>query len=385
MYYDKCINQPIIEAMKKYIIISVMLASVLGMNAQTVNRGSRAAQTNTQVRKASDNDDKKSTRPSTEKPARDVNTNKSETHTREAAPSKATPAAKKPEPVYNESRNREVPQVRPTNVTKREEKPTEVNHTGTQSNNSRPESGSQNPPRTRTESNNRANSVNSEGSHNSYERPESRNTNNSIQGNDRGLNDNRQKEAEYRNVRDYQPRTQEEYVDKRRAYRTPERPRTARTVSAPANYVHHPVEYRRTYYPYAEPRRMEIIWDVHMYNEYRYLYPQYDYWYYPFGYLIETISAYDADHFIGEVARVYGRISDVWYEGQTDEYYFYFGEIYPYQDFSIIVPGRTARRFSYHPERYFMNRNVAVTGLISGWEDRPEMQIRKRSQIEVYF
>jgi hypothetical protein len=121
-----------------------------------------------------------------------------------------------------------------------------------------------------------------------------------------------------------------------------------------------------------------------MYYEYCYLYPQFDYWYYPYGYRIQTVSAYDAYHFIGEVARIYGKVSEVWYERQTDEYTLYIGGPYPYQDFSVILTGKHARGFSFRPERYFRNRNITVTGLVSLWDERPEMLIRKRSQIEVY-
>jgi len=185
--------------------------------------------------------------------------------------------------------------------------------------------------------------------------------------------------------RQYVPRTEPVYVEKRQAYRTPERTRTVRTANQSANYVYKPIEYRRNYYPYAEPRRLEIIWDIHMYNEYRYLYPQYDYWYYPMGYRIHTVSAYDANRYIGEIARIYGRVSDIWYERQSDEYYLYIGGPYPYQDFTVILPGKYARRYSYRPERYFANRNLTVTGLVSMWDNRPEMLIRKRSQVEIYF
>jgi hypothetical protein len=121
-----------------------------------------------------------------------------------------------------------------------------------------------------------------------------------------------------------------------------------------------------------------------MYNEYRYLYPNYDLWYYPIGYRIHTISAYDAGAYIGEVARVYGEVFDAWYSRSTDEYYLYIGAPFPYQDLSIVVEGRDARRFSRHPLRYFTGRHVAATGLIGIYEGKPEMFLKKRSQLDVY-
>jgi hypothetical protein len=157
-----------------------------------------------------------------------------------------------------------------------------------------------------------------------------------------------------------------------------------RTVTHP-NHIHRPIEYRRTYYPYHVPVHRDIIWDIHLYNEYRFLYPHYDYWYYPVGYSIHTVSAYEADRYIGEFARIYGKVYETWYDRDADEFYLYFGEPYPYQDFTVILPGRDARRYSRRPERFFTERHIAVTGVISVFEGKPEMVIKRRSQIELYF
>jgi hypothetical protein len=138
------------------------------------------------------------------------------------------------------------------------------------------------------------------------------------------------------------------------------------------------------YYPYHVPPRVEIIWTVDLYNNYRYIYPDYNYWYYPIGHRVPTISAYDADRFIGEFARVYGRIYEAWYSYETDEYFLYFGEPYPYQDFTVIISGRDARRFSRRPERYFAGRHIAVTGIVSIFEGKPEMVVREKHQVDIY-
>lgn len=399
------------EVMKRYIIIFVMLGLAFGLNAQT-DRGGRTAPASTgNVR--NDSDEKKSAPATTETRTREAAPSNSEPRVRESAPARTAPAESRPQPVYNESRNRETPAVRPTTTTRavEQERPKTENNSNQQTPVVRPTSprnadspstenrntnvsNSRNENTPRAVEQDRSRSVN-EGDQEPQRRPasnsgtsrENENRNSGSvrpQGGDRNVGTSRETNVE-RNNREYVPRTEPVYVEKRQAYRTPERPRTVRKVNPQPNYVYHPVEYRRTYYPYAEPRRVDIIWDVHMYNEYRYIYPQYDYWYYPYGYRIHTVSAYDAGMYIGEVARIYGRVVDVWYERQTDEYYLFFGERYPYQDFSVIIPGKTARRYSYRPERYFINRNIAVTGLVSLWDNRPEMLIRKRSQIDVYF
>lgn len=371
--------------MKRYIMLFAILATAFILSAQTTERGTRSS--SGQPRTSPD-----------EKKSSGVNT---ETRTRESAPAtrEATPERKSDAPVRNntenqqrnvqqerqapsprvsepashESRNREVPppvrqtqtrQAEPSGVQTRPSEPSRNAHVNSQGN------SRQEPVRTSREVNSAEERRVAEPDRNSreYTRP---NTTSRQVNTDRG--------------REYVPRTEQVYVEKRTAYRTPERTRSVRTVSRDPNYVYHPVEYRRTYYPYAEPRRVEIIWDYDMYIEYRYLYPHFEYWYYPIGYRIHTVSAYDADRYIGEVARIYGRVSEVWYERHTDEFTLYFGGPYPYHDFSVIIPGKYARRFSRNPQWYFTDKSIAVTGLISLWDDRPEMLIRKRSQIEVYF
>lgn len=121
-----------------------------------------------------------------------------------------------------------------------------------------------------------------------------------------------------------------------------------------------------------------------MYHNYSSWYPNYNLWYYPYGYRIHTISAYDAYNYIGEIARIYGRVTEVWYSGETREYYLYIGGPYPYQDFTVIVDYSDARRFSRNPVRYFTDRNITVTGLVSLFEDKPELLVKRHTQIDVY-
>ena len=183
---------------------------------------------------------------------------------------------------------------------------------------------------------------------------------------------------------EYVPRNEQANTASRRAYTTPERRVAVRPVTNPG-YVHRPVEYRRSYYPYRVPSRADIIWDVHLYHHYRYLYPHYDYWYYPVGYRIHTVSAYDADRYIGEFVRIYGKVYEAWFNQATDEVNLYFGEPYPYQDFTVIISGKDARRYNRRPERYFTGRDIAVTGIVSVFEGKSEMVIKRRSQIDFYF
>lgn len=183
--------------------------------------------------------------------------------------------------------------------------------------------------------------------------------------------------------RTYRPRTGRKYEAKRRTYTY----RPERRVVRPAprvHYSHKPIEYRRKHYVYRVPPRRTIMWTHNMYREYVYLYPEFNLWYYPIGYRISTISAYDAGSYVGEIARVYGEIYDVWYSSKTREYYLYIGGPYPHQDFTVVLERNDARRYSRWPERYFTGRHIAATGLISIFDGKPEMFLKKRSQIRVY-
>lgn len=185
------------------------------------------------------------------------------------------------------------------------------------------------------------------------------------------------------NGRKYTPRTSERDAASRRTF-VINKPSRVNRVAPKVHYNYQSIDYRRTHKPYIAPRLANIIWNATMYRNYRSWYPEFNLWYYPYGYRIHTISAYDSYNYIGEIARVYGRVSEVWYSGESNEYYLYIGGPYPYQDFTIILEARDARRFSWDPIRFFTNRNVTSTGLVSLFEDKPEMQIRKRSQISLY-
>jgi len=181
----------------------------------------------------------------------------------------------------------------------------------------------------------------------------------------------------------YSPRTSNKDVESRRAY-THNFGHRVKRIAPKRNYTYHPLKYRRVHFPYRRPHVIDIYWNVNMYRNYRRWYPDFNLWYYSVGYRIHTISAYDAYSYVGEVARIYGQINDVWYSIETGEYYLYIGGPYPYQDFTVIVEARDARRFSRYPEQFFTNRQIAVTGLVSRFEDKPEMFIKKKSQISIY-
>jgi hypothetical protein len=172
------------------------------------------------------------------------------------------------------------------------------------------------------------------------------------------------------------------YEVERRNYSTPPRKRIHREVNTVQRPK--PIEYRKIHYPYRAPVNIHVIWSPRMYHEYRWIYPEYRYWYYPTGYRISTISAYNAIYYTGEIVNVYGRVYEAFHCRETDEYFLYFGARYPYHDFSVVIQGNKARQFSRRPEIFFEGRYIWVTGLISLHHGQPEMIVRKKHQIHLY-
>jgi hypothetical protein len=120
-----------------------------------------------------------------------------------------------------------------------------------------------------------------------------------------------------------------------------------------------------------------------MYRDYRRWYPEY-HWRYSWGHRIQTISVFDARYNLGEVAMVYGRVYATWYNRETDDYLLFFGGDYPYQEFTVVLPGRVARRFSWRPERYFLGEHITVTGLITTFDGIPEIIVKNKRQVGLY-
>ncbi len=149
---------------------------------------------------------------------------------------------------------------------------------------------------------------------------------------------------------------------------------------------YHPVsiDYRRRHYAYRMPYRTNLIWSVNMSRNFGLYYPEVRYWRYNVGHCISVVPAYNADGYIGEVASIYGKVFDTNYSYENDELYIYFGDYYPYHDFSIVIPGREARKLSRHPELYFIDQNVSVTGYVSVYGDKPEVIVRDVSQLDIY-
>jgi DNA/RNA endonuclease YhcR with UshA esterase domain len=107
-------------------------------------------------------------------------------------------------------------------------------------------------------------------------------------------------------------------------------------------------------------------------------------WEYRYGYRIDNVSAYYADYYIGDIKTVYGKVKEVFYSYDSDEFFLHIGDYYPYHDFTIVMPGNIARNITRRPIAYFTNQYINVTGLITEFEGKPEIVVKRRFQLDVY-
>ena len=141
--------------------------------------------------------------------------------------------------------------------------------------------------------------------------------------------------------------------------------------------------YQHHYHVLYRPTFHEIYWTRSMYRDYSRWYPNYR-WDYRYGYRIHTISVFDAKYRLGEVANVYGRVYATWYNRETDDYLLFFGGDFPNHQFTVVLPGNVARKYSWRPERFFLGEHIMVNGLITTFDGVPEIVVKNKRQLDLY-
>lgn len=131
------------------------------------------------------------------------------------------------------------------------------------------------------------------------------------------------------------------------------------------------------------PTYGNIYWTRSMYHDYRRWYPDFR-WNYNYGYRIQVLSVFEAKYNLGEVAMVYGRVYATWYNEETNDYLLFFGGDFPYQQFTVVIPGHIAHRYSWRPAQYFLGEHITVTGLITTFDGSPEIVVKNKSQLSIY-
>ncbi len=147
-------------------------------------------------------------------------------------------------------------------------------------------------------------------------------------------------------------------------------------------HYHHDT-YINSYHVLYYPSYGNIYWSRNMYRDYHRWYPEF-HWRYNYGHRIQSISVFDAKYNLGEVAMVYGRVYATWHNRETDDFLLFFGGDFPYQQFTVVIPGHVARKFSWRPERYFLGEHITITGLITTFDGSPEIVVKNRRQLDIY-
>lgn len=93
----------------------------------------------------------------------------------------------------------------------------------------------------------------------------------------------------------------------------------------------------------------------------------------------KTISALEAKDNVGKVVTVKGFVADVY---QSDRVaYLNFVEKYPRNPFTAVIFPRSFEEFGDLYE--YMGKNVAVTGIITTYKDKPQIILYNKSQVKV--
>ena len=81
---------------------------------------------------------------------------------------------------------------------------------------------------------------------------------------------------------------------------------------------------------------------------------------------------------------VYGRVYSTWHNKETDDFLLFFGGDFPSQQFTVVVPGHVARKFSWRPERFFLGEHITINGLITTFDGSPEIVVKNKRQLSLY-
>jgi len=150
-----------------------------------------------------------------------------------------------------------------------------------------------------------------------------------------------------------------------------------------AKFHYHHNTYVNSYHVLYYPTYGNYYWNRSMYRDYHRWYPGF-HWSYNYGHRIQTISVFDAKYNLGEVAYVYGRVYATWHNKETDDFLLFFGGDFPYQQFTVVVPGHVARKFSWRPERFFLGEHITINGLITTFDGSPEIVVKNKRQLSLY-
>lgn len=148
------------------------------------------------------------------------------------------------------------------------------------------------------------------------------------------------------------------------------------------NHHHHKRWKQKNHYKYPARPRIRTYWRPSWNMFYVNHFPHFRVSYVSSN--IATISGRQAKYHVHEVKNVFGKVYETYYSRETNEFFLYLGDPYPFQDFTIVMTGQLAEEFRRVSHRYFIGENFMVSGYITAYDDKPEMIIRYRNQLQKF-
>jgi DNA/RNA endonuclease YhcR with UshA esterase domain len=101
--------------------------------------------------------------------------------------------------------------------------------------------------------------------------------------------------------------------------------------------------------------------------------------------VIQVISSDQAQQHIGETTTVCGMVASGRYINTPgdERVYLNFDHPYPKQTLAVVIPGAARSRFKEPPETLFQGKTVCVTGPITEYRGKPQIEIEDPSQITI--
>lgn len=158
-------------------------------------------------------------------------------------------------------------------------------------------------------------------------------------------------------------------------------------IIKPERHQEYEIHVRKTYrgeVRYKKPVKYTVVWTPAVRERIIRIYPSIRIEFH-YGYRIPDIPAYVAYKHTGRLVNVFGYVADIEYIHRYDEYILYIGDIYPYHDLTVVISGKVARRIHPRPERFFINKDIVVTGVIYLYRDIPEIEVKDPWQINIYY
>jgi DNA/RNA endonuclease YhcR with UshA esterase domain len=99
----------------------------------------------------------------------------------------------------------------------------------------------------------------------------------------------------------------------------------------------------------------------------------------------QTVAVEDVKNHVGEKVTILGKIADGRYLGSVAKKptLLNINKAYPNQPLTVIIYGDNRNAFGYKPEEALLNKNVFVTGKVSLYNGKPQIEVERPDQIVI--